>query len=123
MAVIESTEKRNFIHMLKLTCTVPHASTVLSHTTAKWITGYVDRVVFVPSAVATPPASGFDFTLTDNDGVDILKGGGSSCSATLTTDLYPDYSLNSKLTLAIGAAGTNGSQGYIKIFWRESENG
>lgn len=122
MAVIESRPRTNFIHTLELECTVPHGATTLTHTTAKWITGYIDRVVAIPSAVVTTFADGFGFTMIDNDGVDILKGGGSTCSATATTALYPVYSLNSKLTLAISAAGTNGVHGTIKIFWREGEN-
>ena len=122
MAVIESRVRTNFIHTLELACTVPHGATTLTHTTAKWITGYVDRVVAIPSAVATKFASGFGFTMTDNDNVDILKGGGNSCPTTTTTDIYPDYSLNSKLTLALSAAGTNGAHGTIKIFWRESND-
>jgi hypothetical protein len=123
MAVIESRATNNYIHTLQLTCVVPHAATTLTHTTSKWINGMVDRVAFIPSAIATPPASGFAWTLKDNDGVDILKGGGGSCSATLATDLYPDFPVSSQLTLALSGAGTNGSHGYIKIFWRESDNG
>lgn len=120
MAVIESAEKSNYIHYIKLTWTTPATATTVTHTTAKWITGLVDRVAVVPATSATP-ASGFSVTLTDNDGIDILKGGGSSCPATGTTDLYPSYPINSDLDLAIASAGTNRA-GYVKIFWREGND-
>jgi hypothetical protein len=117
MAVIEGRIHNNYIHTKRLDFTTPTGANTITHTTEDWINGYIDQVIIVPSAT-TPPSSGFSVTLTDQLGIDILKGGGSSCSATIATDVYPAYPLDSKLSLIVGSAGTNKS-GYIELHWRE----
>ena len=115
MATIEK-YKGYPVNYIKLDWTTPTTAGTITHTTENRINGHVDRVVIVPG---TPtPVTAFTVTLTDEDNVDILKGSGAACTASASTDIYPDYKMASDLDMVVGAAGTNRS-GYVKIFWSE----
>lgn len=52
------------------------------------ISGEIQRVVFVPSAAASPTAL-YDVTLTDEDGIDVFAGQGENLSATVALSVCP----------------------------------
>ena len=52
------------------------------------VSGYIVRVVTIPSASAAPTTL-YDVTLTDADGIDILAGQGANLSATVAASVCP----------------------------------
>ena len=64
------------------------------------ISGYITRVVIVPSAVAAPTTL-YDLTLTDENGVDALSGLGANMSASATLSTCPGTPINDGTTASV----------------------
>lgn len=120
MAVIESREHSDFVHTLTLTWTTSATTGTITHTTAKFVNGLVDRIAIMPASVATPD-SGFSVTILDDLNTDILKSNATSCAQTTPTNVYldPPLAVDSFLSMTVGGAGTSHS-GTVKLFWREN---
>jgi len=88
-------------------------------TTTKFFTGEIIRLVTIPDAVDAP-TDNYGVTITDEDGTDVLMGGGL-LRDTLNTEQVLASSLgcvaNDKLTLNISAAG-NAKKGTAIIYIR-----
>ena len=94
-----------------------------SEQTATSIAGTIQKVVTIPDAVDTPTA-GWDFTLIDEDGVDVLDGAAGDrdiddAAATETVTPYgkpEEANFNSKLTFTV-ANGGNAMSGTVKVYF------
>lgn len=64
------------------------------------VSGRIERVVFVPSAVTAPTAA-YDVTLTDSDGIDVLAGEGANLSETTASHICPGLSITDGTTLGV----------------------
>lgn len=84
--------------------------------------GLLWKCVIIPDSGDTAPAAGYDVTITDADGLDILCGGGADCSATAAEYISASdlgVVVNSALTLTIAAAG-DAKGGKIYLFIERS---
>lgn len=61
------------------------------------VSGRIERVVIVPSAIAAPTAN-YDLTLTDEFGNDVLSGQGANLSATVASQVCPGTPLKDGTT-------------------------
>ena len=91
------------------------------------VNGTILRVTFVPDAVAAPTA-GYDVTLTDEGGIDVLDGSGADLGATTPKTVTPVLDASDgltklpicvadTLTLAVANAG-NAKAGRVIIYHR-----
>lgn len=80
--------------------------------------GKVERLVTVPGAGGAAPTDDYDVAVLDEDGVDILLGGGANRD-TANTEQVAASSLgivaNDKLTLAVTNAG-NAKSGVVHVY-------
>jgi len=108
-----------------------NSSGAVDQTTARFITGILDRVVFVPGGGGSQPTDAYDVTLLDPYGIDVLSGQGANLSNALTTEKTPLMSgtdgtttaviprvLSDQLELIIVNAG-NAKSGTIVLYVRE----
>ena len=107
-------------HTLNWTSTTGGAAT---YTTVAPIVGLIQREVFIPSTSAIP-TTGYDVTLTDADGLDILYGKGANLSATTALDVVLGTSgqrapvaVDDYLSLTVAAAG-NAKSGKVILYAR-----
>jgi hypothetical protein len=99
------------------------ASGDASEETATSIAGTIQKIVTIPDGDDTPTA-GWDFTLIDEDGVDVLGGAGGDrdiggAGATETITPYgksEEANFNSKLTFTV-ANGGNAKAGTVKVYY------
>ena len=103
-----------------IVCTfISSAGGAVSEETKK-VSGIVKRVVTNPDNINTPTA-GWDLTIEDEDGVDILSGNGADRDADgskASEQTFPcpaDPALASKLTFKIANAG-NAKKGVVKLY-------
>jgi hypothetical protein len=89
-------------------------------TTTKFFTGEIIRLVTIPAVAPDAPTDNYGVTITDEDGTDVLMGGGLLRDA-LNTEQVLASSLgcvaNDKLTLNVSAAG-NAKKGTAIIYIR-----
>lgn len=64
------------------------------------VSGYITRVVIIPSGSAAPTTL-YDLTMTDEDGVDVLAGRGANMSATATLSMCPGTPINDGTTASV----------------------
>ena len=64
------------------------------------VSGYITRVVIIPSSDAAPTAD-YDLTLTDENGVDVLAGLGTDMSASATISICPGTPINDGTTASV----------------------
>jgi len=89
------------------------------------VNGTIERIVFVPSATSgVVPDSGYDVTLTDDNGIDVFSGKGANLSAASSTSVLETgsdpvlpFATCGQLDLSVSNAG-NASQGIIRIYVR-----
>ena len=96
------------------------AGVVTSSTTYAY-DGLLERVVFDPDAGGTLPDDGYDVTITDPDGNDVLAGLGANLSQAATVVKVHSDGLTAvagqKLTLNIAAAG-DANGGIVIVYLR-----
>lgn len=103
------------------------ASGAVSGIPSSAISGILERVVFVPGAGGVQPSDGYDVTLLDEDGLDVLAGQGANLSDTdkkQCTPLVGDgttteqkVAIDGQLSLTVANAG-NAKQGRVKLYYR-----
>ena len=89
------------------------------------ITGTIERITFLPSAVSGDvPSDNYDVTLLDDDGVDVLRAKGANLSDTTVLDVSVTdetavlpFPTAGPLDLSVSAAGDTNS-GTIRLFVR-----
>lgn len=83
--------------------------------------GLLERVAFIPDPATTTPTTGYDVTITDSDGVDVLAGLGADLAVTGTVVKTHANGLTavagSKLTLNVSNAG-NSKGGIVILYLR-----
>jgi len=88
--------------------------------TTAYFSGIVYRTVFAPTLSATPSAL-YDVTVTDDDSVDILDGGGANLSSIATVQLQGLLGVSAiadtQLILNVSNAGS-GKSGQVIIYIR-----
>lgn len=116
-------EHRSFPGIDKITFawTSDDAAGTASGATTNTFTGEVIRCITKPGTAGVQPTDQYDFTLVDDDSVDVLLGGGANRSNVNTeqvTQANLGALLNSKLTLSLQNAG-NAKQGLIVVYIRK----
>lgn len=94
------------------------------------ISGYLERVVFVPGTGGDQPTNLYSVTLKDANGIDMLAGQGASLANNANTHVKPSVpmkdgtttstapiALDDVLTLGVSAAG-NAKQGTVILYVR-----
>jgi len=107
-------------------CTLAWTSTAggVATSTISRISGTLERFTFVPGGGSTVPSAGYDVTLTDDDGFDVLTAKGANLSETtasqhLTIDssaVLP-IAICGPLDLAVANAGA-AKTGVIRLYVR-----
>jgi len=64
------------------------------------LSGFLLRVTFVPGSGSDQPTNGYDVTLTDAGGIDILSGLGANLSNTTANDTVPTVDTSDGTTTA-----------------------
>jgi len=112
-------EEENPVKKILIDWVSDDATGAVSVSTKK-ITGRIVRLVTDPGAAA--PTAAYDVTLTDPEGLDVLKGLGADRSATVTEDVNIVYTgtsdhpyVNDVLALNITNAG-NSKNGQVIIY-------
>jgi len=95
-----------------------------------YLSGEIERVVFIPGTGGVQPTNGYSVTLLDGNGVDVLAGQGASLSNVTTTHIKPGVkitdgtttsiapiAIDDQLTLNVSAAG-NAKQGTVVLYLR-----
>lgn len=65
------------------------ASGDVSGTHTKYLSGQIERVVFVPDSGGTQPTDQYDLTLEDDTAMDVLAGLGANLSNSTATHVVP----------------------------------
>jgi hypothetical protein len=82
---------------------------VVTSATTKTYDGLIERVAFIPDTAGTLPTDGYDVTITDADGIDVLAANGANLDHDNTVVKTHANGLtgvaDSILTLNISAAG------------------
>ena len=118
MSVTWTEERIGTITKLKAVWVSAADGTASGQTTYPY-TGKIEGLTTAPAAAGSAPIDLYDVTLTDEDSVDVLMGGGAN-RATATTQHVLGTSLgcvaNDKLTLNVANAGdTKGGAVYVWI--------
>jgi hypothetical protein len=80
--------------------------------------GIIKRVVTVPAAAGDAPTAGWDLTIKDEDGVDVLCGNGADRDASASEQAFPcpvNLAVASKLTFTVANAGDT-KKGVVKLY-------
>jgi hypothetical protein len=91
-----------------------------SEQTDATIVGQIQKVVTIPDAVDTPTA-GWDLTVLDENGVDVLggTGGDRDVDGTIATEVIQPYAeshFNSKLTFVVANGGAT-KKGVVRVYY------
>lgn len=79
--------------------------------------GILESAVFVPDGSAVP-SDQYDVVITDENGLDVLKGEGANRSNSVTQRIQPKTPIaNSKLTLVVSNAGSE-KKGEVYLYLR-----
>ena len=82
---------------------------VVESTASGWYCGKIVRAILASDAAPTAPTTGYDVTIEDEDGYDILSGEGADVTSAATVYLVdPDKCLwvrSNSLTLKVANAG------------------
>lgn len=77
------------------------ASGDVSGTHTKYLSGVLERVVFIPDSGGTQPTDLYDITLEDDNGMDVLAGQGANLSNANTTNICPGVPLKDGSTTSV----------------------
>lgn len=87
------------------------------------VNGVLERIITDPGVTA--PTSNYDITVLDEDGIDVLGGGGMNRHASTTEEAacplgsYFLRTLSNVLTLAIANNAVNGATGTLRLYVRK----
>ena len=101
---------------------IAHTNGAFTTATTRWaVDGYVFMVIINPGATA--PDAGYDITLLDSDGMDIMGGQLTDLSTSVTAQFIPKIGsvygtrfVRGPLTVTIGDNTANGAIGEIIIY-------
>ena len=79
--------------------------------TTKAYNGKIERLITIPGASAAAPAASYDITVTDEESIDVLAGGGANRGNSATEQVASSLGtvVNDKLTLNVTNAGSSHS--------------
>lgn len=96
-----------------------------------YMSGKIQRVVFIPGSGGAQPSASYSVTLTDSSGIDVLAGQGASLSNSSTTHVKPgvpikdgtttstaEIAVDDVCTLNVTAAGVSKS-GTVVVYLGE----